>query len=390
MKHHAATHPTPLRVSDVGPAPDRVIRLVVDHHLLLPAGALIALVWANTASESYFRFSHATAFAVNEIAMAFFLGLLMQEVMEAMMPGGALHTWRRWGLPLIAAAGGIVGAVATYLAYVQLKYELVLTQAWPIACAIDLAAAYYVLKTIWRRGSALPFLLLLALATNVFGVLVIAFQPSTLIFDFAGVLLMGAALGVAVVLRLRKVRSFVPYLAIAGPLSWWALYLVGIHPAFALIPVVPFLPRQPRSLDVFADPQDDGAVHHFEHEWNELVQLILFLFVLVNAGVLLRGYGTGTWALLAAGVVGRPLGILLAVGLALVMGLHLPRRIGWRELIVIGLATSSGLTFALFFAAGLLAPGPVLTEIKIGALSTVAAAFAAMAAARLLRVGRFA
>ena len=388
MKHHAATHPTPLRVSHVGP--DRVVRLVVDHPLLLPTGALIALVWANTAGESYFRFSHAIAFPVNEVAMAFFLGLLMQEVMEAMMPGGALHTWRRWGLALIAAAGGIVGAVATYLAYVQFKYEVMLTQAWPIACAIDLAAAYYVLKTIWRRGSALPFLLLLALATNVFGVLVIALQPSTLVFNSAGVLLMGAALGVAVVLRLRKVRSFVPYLAIAGPLSWWALYLVGIHPAFALIPVVPFLPRQPRSLDVFADPQDDGAVHHFEHEWNELVQVILFLFVLVNAGVILRGYGTGTWALLAAGVVGRPLGILLAVGLALVMGLQLPRHIGWRELIVIGLATSSGFTFALFLATGLLAPGPLLTEIKIGALSTVAAAFVAMAAARLLRVGRFA
>jgi NhaA family Na+:H+ antiporter len=390
MKNHAATHPAPLRLPQVGSAPDRFIRLVVDHQLLLPAAALIALVWANTASESYFRFSHATAFAVNEIAMAFFLGLLMQEVMEAMMPGGPLHTWRRWAMPLIAAAGGIVGAVATYLAYVQLKYEVVLTQAWPIACAIDLAAAYYALKTIWRRGSALPFLLLLALASNVFGVLVIAFQPSTLIFNFAGVLLMGAALGVAVVLRLRKVRSFVPYLAISGPLSWWALYVVGIHPAFALIPVVPFLPRQPRSIDVFADPQDDGAVHHFEHEWNELVQLILFLFVLVNAGVILRGYGTGTWALLAAGLIGRPLGILLAVGLALVMGLHLPRRIGWRGLIVIGLATSSGFAFALFLATGLLAPGPVLTEIKIGALSTVAAAFVAMAAARLLRVGRFA
>ena len=44
--------------------------------------------------------------------MALFLGLLMQEVMEAMMPGGALHTWRRWGLALVAAAGGIVGAGA--------------------------------------------------------------------------------------------------------------------------------------------------------------------------------------------------------------------------------------------------------------------------------------
>ena len=390
MKHHAATHPTPLRVSHAGAAPDRFVRFVIDHHLLLPAGALIALVWANTASESYFRFSHAIAFAVNEVAMAFFIGLLMQEVMEGMMPGGALHTWRRWGLALIAAAGGIVGATATYLAYVQFQYEAVLTQAWPIACAIDLAAAYYVLKAIWRRGSTLLFLLLLALATDVFGVLVIAFQPSTLIVNSAGVLLMGAALGVAVALRLRKVRSFVPYLAIAGPLSWWALYLVGIHPAFALIPVVPFLPRQPRTLDVFADPQDDGAVHHFEHEWNELVQVVLFLFALVNVGVILRGYGTGTWALMAAGLVGRPLGILLAVGLALAMGLHLPRRVGWRDLIVIGLATSSGFTFALFFATGLLAPGPILTEIKIGALLTVAAAFVAMAAARLLRVGRFA
>jgi NhaA family Na+:H+ antiporter len=157
-----------------------------------------------------------------------------------------------------------------------------------------------------------------------------------------------------------------------------------------LIPIVPFLPRKPRRLNVFADPEDDGAVHHFEHEWNEGVQVVLLLFGLVNAGVLLTGYGTGTWALLIAALVGRPLGILVAVGLAQAMGLHLPRRIRWRELVVIGLATSSGFTFALFFATGLLAPGPLLSEIKIGALSTVAAAFVAMAAARLLRVGRFA
>ena len=28
------------------------------------------------------------------------------------MPGGALHTWRRWGVALVAAAGGIAGAAA--------------------------------------------------------------------------------------------------------------------------------------------------------------------------------------------------------------------------------------------------------------------------------------
>jgi NhaA family Na+:H+ antiporter len=157
-----------------------------------------------------------------------------------------------------------------------------------------------------------------------------------------------------------------------------------------LIPIVPFLPREPRALDVFADPANDDAVHHFEHEWNEIVQVILFMFGLVNGGVDLHGYGTGTWALLTAEFVGRPLGILAAVGLALTIGLHLPRRIGWRQLLVIAMATSSGFTFALFFATGLIPTGPVLDEIKLGAMATVAAAFMAMGVARLLRVGRFA
>ena len=35
------------------------VDFVVDRFLLLPVGAVIALVWANTRRESYFRFSHA-------------------------------------------------------------------------------------------------------------------------------------------------------------------------------------------------------------------------------------------------------------------------------------------------------------------------------------------
>ena len=176
-----------------------------------------------------------------------------------------------------------------------------------------------------------------------------------------------------------------------GPLSWWALYLVGIHPALALIPIVPFLPREPRSLDVFADPPNDDAVHHFEHEWNELVQVILFLFGLVNAGVILRGYGTGTWALLAAALVGRPLGILLAVGLALAMGLHLPRRIGWRELIVIGARDVERIHLRVVLRDQAdRARSATHAKSRSARCRRVAAAFVAMAAARLLRVGRFA
>src|SRR5262249_35644267 len=143
-------------------------------------------------------------------------------------------------------------------------------------------------------------------------------------------------------------------------------------------------------LSLFADPPDDDATHHAEREWNVFVQPVLFLFGLVNAGVIIRGYGTGTWALVAAELVGRPAGILAAIAIATGAGLHLPARVGWREAVVIALATSSGFTFALFFASGILPIGPVLAEIKIGVLSTVAAAGLTVSAAWALRVGRFA
>jgi len=391
MREHVLSHHPVASFDAVRPAGRGVVRFVVDRFLLLPIGAIVALVWANSAAvESYFRFSLAAAFAVNEIAMALFLALVVQEVFEAMMRGGALHTWRRWGLPVVAAAGGTAGAVLVYLLYVNLKYETMLEQAWPIACAIDVAAAYYLVKTIFRRGSVLPFVLLLALATDAFGVALLAFRPAAFAPRPGGILLLLGALGLAAVLRQRKVRTFWPYIAVCGTMSWFALYLEGIHPALALVPIVPFLPHEPRSLDLLADTPDDDPVHHYEHEWNEVVQVVLFFFGLVNAGVILKGYGTGTWAMLASSLIGRPVGILAAVGLALACGLHLPRRLGWRALVVAAIATSSGFTFALFMATGLMPVGPLSAEIKLGALATVAAAFVALAAARALRVGRFA
>jgi Na+/H+ antiporter NhaA len=72
----------------------RAIRFTIERFLLMPIGAVIALIWANTAAESYFQFAYRLSFFVNEIAMALFFALLAQEVYEATMPGGALHAWR--------------------------------------------------------------------------------------------------------------------------------------------------------------------------------------------------------------------------------------------------------------------------------------------------------
>lgn len=391
MAHHSASRSlAPSLTPLVRPDRPGVWRFLIDRFLLLPAGAAIALVWANLAPQSYFETAHQLAFVVNEIAMAFFLALIAQEVLEALMPGGALDHWRRWGLALVAAAGGVLGSVGVFILFVQLKHETVLSIGWPVASAIDMAAGYYVLKTIWRRGSAMPFLLLIGVATNVIGMLAMTLRSPVVDINPLGMLLLVVSIGAAALLRNADVDRYWPYFS-CGALAWWGLYLAGLHPALALVPIVPFLPHTPRRREVFADPPDDRDYRHqVEREWNHTVQFVLFLFGFVNAGVILRGYDTGTWAILAAALVGRPVGIAAAAGLAVAAGLSLPTRIGWREIIVVALATSSGFTFALIVAAGSLPAGPLLAQIKLGALATVAGAVVTIITARMLRVGRFA
>src|SRR3977135_3764047 len=95
------------------------------------------------------------------------------------------------------------------------------------------------------------------------------------------------------------------------------------------------------------------------------------------------------WAIPIA-ALGRPVGIIAATAVAMAAGLHLPLRVGWRELAVVGCTATIGLVFALFFAIAVMPLGVLLLEMKMGALVTIAGGGLAFAAARLLRVGRFA
>src|SRR5262249_50293230 len=97
------------------PAPGRLPglwRFAIDQLLLLPLGAAIALAWANLAPDGYYRFSLALSRWVNDVAMVFFFGLMAKEVVEATVPGGVLHPWRRALLPMIAALGATFFSVA--------------------------------------------------------------------------------------------------------------------------------------------------------------------------------------------------------------------------------------------------------------------------------------
>ena len=365
---------------------------VTGHYLLLPIGAAVALVWANTAPEGYFTFARLLAFPVNAIAMVFFFGLLAQEIFEETMPGGALHDRRRWPVPLIAAVGGTVGAALTYAASIRSSTVPMFLDGWPIMAGIDMVFAYFVVRAIFHRHPAVTFLLVLALASNAIGF--IALAPSFL-FDGTRAggsgLLMAAAVGLAAWLRRKQVRAFWPYVLICGALSWLALYLEGFPPALALAPIVPFMPHARRRLGELFEDEVDAAgdsPRHYEHVWHYHVQIALLLFGLVNAGVMMTGYGEGTDATILA-AVGRTAGILLAVAAALAVGLHLPAQLTWRDLVVVAVAAATGLTFSLYFAIALFPAGPLLAEIKVGALLTAAALPLAFGVAWLFGVGRF-
>jgi len=369
----------------------RTWRFVLDHYLVLPLGGAIAIVWSNASPLAYFKVSQALAFAVNDVGMAFVLAYVAQDVVEAAMPGGTLHPWRRAVVPVIGGIGGALAATGVYLLYVQHANEEMLARGWPIACGVDIFFCVAIARAIFRRGSAVAFLLLLALASDVVGLT--AASRTFLVADVhpaAGFLIV-AAVVVAAALRRRRVRSVWPYLLCSAPLSWLACYWTGLHPALGLLPIVPFFFHSARNLNASgAGHGEHRRANHFEEVFEYPVQAVVFLFGLVNAGVLLRGFGTGTWAVLTALLAGRPAGILAAVAVAVSAGLHLPRNVGWKELIVIALAASLSVTFGLFFAAAVFPDGPLLMEMRIGALGTAAGILIALAAARLLRVGRFA
>lgn len=369
----------------------RAFRFVIDHFLVLPLGAAIALVWANTAGESYFRFALAWAWPVNEIGMAIFLALIAQEVFEVVMPGGALHAWRNWLMPVAGALGGLMGAAMAYGLFVTAVNQAALETAWPVAAAIDVAAGCFVVRLLYpRRTTPLAFLLVLAVVTDAIVMGLVTVQAPGLRFAPAGALFLVAALALAAGLRRWNVRSFWPYWIGAGSLSWFGTYWMGLHPAMSLVPIVPLLPHAPRSLDLFQDRPGAAPVHRAEHIWHGLAQVALFLFGLVNAGVTIGYYDVGTWGVLLAAGAGRPLGVMGGVALAVAAGLRLPRGIHWRDLAVIALATTSGFTFALFVAAAVVPIGAVSNQITLGALSTSFGAVLALVAARLLGVGRFA
>jgi NhaA family Na+:H+ antiporter len=367
-------------------------RFALEHLLLLPLGAAIALIWVNLEPESYFRVTYAIAFLVNNVAMVFFFAVITKEIVEATAPGGVLHPWRRALVPIIASIGATLVPALLYLKAIELLEEPMLSVAWPVSFATDIAVSYFFARIIFGLHPVIPLLLLLAIASDGLGFLALAlFNPLQELRLASGALIGAAAIALAFALRRLGVKSFWPYLIVAGTISWFAFYWSGLHPALALLPIMPFLPHAARDPGFFVDARPDArdALSQFEVFWRYPAQIALFFFGLVNAGVPLHALEPGTWGIAIAVIIGKPIGVLLAVGAAVAIGLHLPHKVGWRELLVVSFTAAIGFSLGLFICTALLPPGQLRTETSMGVLLSLLGAPLAFLAAKLLRVGRF-
>jgi len=262
-----------------------------------------------------------------------------------------------------------------------------LARGWAIPCATDIAFSAMVARVVFPAAHpAIPFLLLLAIADDALGLVILAlFYPSGPLSPLVLAGLMTAAVLAAMWLRRRRTQSFWPYVIGPGALSWAALYLGGFHPALALVPIVPFMPHSAVDLGLF-DAREEyrlDTLDRFEHWWRTPVQFVLLFFGFANAGVPFEQIGPGTYYVVAGLLLGKPLGIVLFSSAARLVGARLPPGLRLGDLLVVGVAASIGFTVALFFATAAFPPGTLLAETKMGALFSFAAAPLAIIVARL-------
>jgi NhaA family Na+:H+ antiporter len=354
---------------------------------------------ANLFHEQYHHLIHAELFqhfnfhfVVNDILMCFFFAMAAKEIWEALLPGGALSSPKKAATPLIATLGGITGPAAIYISGALWFGATELVRGWAIPCATDIAFSYLVARLIFGKGHpAIPFLLLLAIADDAAGLVILAIAyPTGDMNLYMFFVLVASAILFNVVLNKNGVKSFWAYLIVAGPLSWVGFFMGGIHPALALVPIIPTLPHAKSDAGYFEGTHSEhphDTLNEFEHWWKNPVEIILMLFGFANAGVALGAVGLTTGLVSVGLLVGKPVGIFLFTIIACaVFKLSLPEGMSKKDLLVLGCIAGIGFTVALFVSTVAFPAGDALDAAKMGSLFSFSAAIVSLIVAKVLRI----
>ena len=361
------------------------INLLREFSVPLIIGVLTAVIWVNFDPVGYANFNYdhffgpfSFHFVANEVFMVLFFGIAAVEITQSCLPGGDLNPLKKALNPLFATFGGVAGPVLVYFLLNWLIGSPALANGWGIPTATDIAFAWLAARLIFGNSHpVISFLLLLAIADDAIGLAIIAiFYPDpSLPTEPLWLLLTVAGMLAAYLLRTCKVKSYWPYLLLGGVSSWIGLHEAHLHPALALVFIVPFLPHPPReSKHIFEeDPRDYSTLAKFEHEWKIVVDFGLFMFGLANAGVQLSEFGAATWIVLGSLIIGKTVGIFFMGYLAQIFGFPLPEGMGRRELLVAGIIAGIGFTVALFVAGEAFADPGIQGAAKMGAMLSILA-----------------
>lgn len=388
----------------------KIISFLFENSLFLIFGAAAGLAWANLDYAGYDALVHLKLlvnnhigtlkdgvrvidlhYLVNDFLMALFFAIAGKEVWEATLPGGPLNNPKRAAVPLISAVGGMAGPALLYLWGAHLIGRFAeLNNGWAIPCATDIAFSYMIARLVFGAGHpAIPFLLLLAIADDAMGLIILAvFYPQEEV-RLVWMLLPVLAIGIGLLFRRLRLQSFWWYLAIPGIISWVGFAKSGLHPALGLLPIIPTMPHAhvDKGLFDWDDLNAHDTLNQFEHWWKNPVELILMLFGLLNAGVVFSAIGDTTYLVLIGLLVGKPIGIWLSgMMTAKVFGFGLPEGINSRTLVVIGFAAGIGFTVALFIATVAFPKGDIQDAAKMGALLSFLAAILTIIAGKVLRI----
>jgi NhaA family Na+:H+ antiporter len=337
--------------------------------MLLLAGALVALVWANSPwSGRYHALTQLTvgpaalhldlslaAWASDGLLAIFFFvaGLELKREFVA----GDLRDPRRAAVPVAAAVGGVIVPAVCYL----LVNWGGATDGWAVPTATDIAFALAVLAVV---GRSLPtalrtFLLTLAVVDDLLAIVIIAvfYTAHLAVLPLLAALI---PLGLFTVLVQRRVRSWWLLLPLAAA-TWALVHASGVHATVAGVLLgfaVPVLTRA-------GDHSGPGLAEHFEHRFRPIsAGVAVPVFALFSAGVTiggLDGLGSALSDPAAIGImlgliVGKPVGVLAATWLtARFTRARIDAGLAWID--VAGLAVLAGIGFTVSLLIGELAFG---------------------------------
>ncbi len=284
---------------------------------------------------------------INDGLMAVFFFLIGLEIKREVVEG-ELSSLSQVLLPGLGALGGMLVPAVVYL---WLNWgDKAAMEGWAIPVATDIAFA---LALLGMFGARVPvalkvFLLTLAIFDDLAAIVIIAvFYSGDL--SWLAMAVAAAVLTLAVGMNLRGVTRTSGYIMLAIVL-WIAVLKSGVHATLAGVVMAFCIPMR--------DAEGRSPLRELEHDLHKPVAMVILpLFAFANAGLALSGISAQdlvqpvTLGVALGLLLGKPLGILLFVGIPVLLGLaRLPDRVSWGMLLGVACTCGIGFTMSLFIA----------------------------------------